>query len=68
MVGGPLTMSERYEVPFRTPGLEARCECGQLIAKVQDNGIELKCKRCKRIVLIPYTRIEGWATLSKSPY
>ncbi len=61
-------MSERYEVPFRTPAQEARCECGQLIAKVQDNGIELKCKRCKRIVLIPYTRIEGWAALSKSPY
>ncbi len=61
-------MSERYEVPFRTPAQEARCECGQLIAKVQDNGIELKCKRCKRIVLIPYTRIEGWATLSKPPY
>jgi len=40
---------------------ETRCECGQLIAKVRGQGLELKCKRCKRIVLIPFTSIEGWA-------
>ncbi len=34
---------------------ETRCECGQLIAKLRSDGVELKCKRCKRIVLIPYT-------------
>ena len=39
---------------------ETRCECGQLIAKLRQGGIELKCKRCKRIVLIPFTSIEGW--------
>jgi phage FluMu protein Com len=43
---------------------ETRCECGQLIAKVRGKGIELKCKRCKRIVLIPFTSIEGWTALS----
>ncbi len=32
---------------------EARCECGQLIAKLRPDGVELKCKRCKRIVVIP---------------
>ncbi|MBM4132214.1 MAG: hypothetical protein FJ245_00450 [Nitrospira sp.] len=49
---------------------ETRCECGQLIAKLRDRGIELKCKRCKRIVLIPFSSIEGWASLahlSESP-
>lgn len=40
---------------------ETRCECGQLIAKVRGQGLELKCKRCKRIVVIPFTSIEGWA-------
>lgn len=40
---------------------ETRCECGQLIAKLRKSGIELKCKRCKRIVLIPFSSIEGWA-------
>jgi phage FluMu protein Com len=42
--------------------LETRCECGQLIAKVCGQGLELKCKRCKRIVLIPFSSIEGWGT------
>jgi hypothetical protein len=41
--------------------LETRCECGQLIAKVCGQGLELKCKRCKRIVIIPFSSIEGWA-------
>ena len=36
--------------------LEARCECGQLMAKLRRNGIELKCKRCRRIVLLPFSR------------
>ena len=38
---------------------EARCECGQLIAKLRRDGVELKCKRCKRIVVIPYSRRKG---------
>jgi phage FluMu protein Com len=39
---------------------ETRCECGQLIAKVRGQTLELKCKRCKRIVVIPFNAIEGW--------
>jgi hypothetical protein len=39
---------------------EARCECGQLMAKLRRDGIELKCKRCRRIVLLPFSGIEGW--------
>lgn len=45
---------------------ETRCACGQLIAKLRQTGIELKCKRCKRIVLIPFSAIEGWAGPSPS--
>jgi hypothetical protein len=41
---------------------ETRCECGQLIAKVCGQGLELKCKRCKRIVVIPFSSIVGWGT------
>jgi len=43
---------------------EKRCECGQLIAKVQTDALQLKCKRCKRIVTIPFASIEGWTPLS----
>jgi phage FluMu protein Com len=34
---------------------EARCECGQLVAKLGLTGVELKCKRCKRLVSIPFS-------------
>jgi phage FluMu protein Com len=43
---------------------ETRCECGQLIAKVRGQALELKCKRCKRIVIIPFNAIEGWSAAS----
>jgi Mu-like prophage protein Com. len=43
---------------------ETRCECGQLIAKVHRQGLEVKCKRCKRIVVIPFSSIEGWGTVT----
>jgi hypothetical protein len=43
---------------------ETRCKCGQLIAKVRGQGLELKCKRCKRIVVIPFSSIEGWGSVA----
>jgi hypothetical protein len=43
---------------------ETRCECGQLIAKLAEGGLELKCKRCKRIVVIPFSAIGGWNDLT----
>lgn len=50
--------------PHTPNNSETRCECGQLMAKVRGQGLELKCKRCKRIVVIPFTSIEGWTALS----
>jgi hypothetical protein len=44
--------------------VETRCECGQLIAKVCGEGLELKCKRCKRIIVIPFSSIEGWSAVA----
>jgi len=32
---------------------EARCHCGHLMARLCKEGVELKCKRCKRIVILP---------------
>lgn len=49
----------------RTVGLlgrladEFRCECGQLMARWLDEGIQLKCKRCRRLVTIPFSEIGG---------
>jgi hypothetical protein len=36
-------------------GEEIRCGCGSLLARQVDRGIELKCRRCKRTVIVPLT-------------
>jgi len=32
---------------------ECRCSCGSLLARLVDGGVELKCRRCKRTVVVP---------------
>ncbi|NKE73792.1 Com family DNA-binding transcriptional regulator [Nitrospiraceae bacterium HYJII51-Mn-bac16s-1-B09] len=32
---------------------QVRCDCGQLVARLTSLGVEIKCKRCKRITIIP---------------
>ena len=34
-------------------GDDCRCLCGNLLARVIDDRVELKCRRCKRTVSIP---------------
>jgi len=31
---------------------DERCECGNLVAKLTENTVEIKCRRCKRIRII----------------
>ena len=33
---------------------DCRCMCGSLLARVVDGGVELKCRRCKRTLLVPF--------------
>ncbi len=39
--------------PDRDGGGVLRCPCGSLLARLVPGGIELKCKRCKRTVIVP---------------
>lgn len=32
---------------------DLRCACGSLLARRVSEGVELKCRRCKRTVVIP---------------
>lgn len=32
---------------------ELRCGCGSLIARLVRDGVEIKCRRCKSIRIIP---------------
>ncbi len=34
-----------------------RCVCGSLMCKITPLGVELKCRKCKRIQLIPNSQI-----------
>lgn len=36
---------------------ELRCSCGNLMAAITEEGIELKCRRCKRRRLMPLKEI-----------
>jgi phage FluMu protein Com len=36
---------------------ECRCTCGSLMAKLTAMGVEIKCRRCKRLQLIPFSRL-----------
>ena len=40
--------------PKAAPLLDERCLCGNLVAKVSVDGVEILCRRCKRIHLIPW--------------
>jgi hypothetical protein len=31
---------------------DVRCSCGNLLARRTARGIEIKCRRCKRVVLV----------------
>ena len=33
-------------------GSALRCNCGSLLARYTDLGLELKCRRCKRTVIV----------------
>lgn len=35
------------------PGDDCRCLCGNLLARVVDGEVELKCRRCKRTLRVP---------------
>ena len=35
---------------------ELRCGCGSLLARVVEDAVELKCRRCKRTWTIPLQR------------
>jgi hypothetical protein len=41
------------------PASDCRCLCGSLLARVVDGGVELKCRRCKRTVLVPLAERVG---------
>lgn len=48
----------------RTECQDFRCCCGSLLARVTPEGVQLKCRRCKRTLLVP---IEGQTSSGRAP-
>jgi phage FluMu protein Com len=42
--------------PAVSEGEALRCHCGSLLARLVPGGVELKCRRCKRTVVIALER------------
>lgn len=38
---------------------DVRCLCGNLVARLVKGGVELKCRRCKRLVVVPLENDAG---------
>jgi hypothetical protein len=36
-----------------------RCCCGSLLARLVEEGVEFKCRRCKQHMIIPLTSMRG---------
>lgn len=32
---------------------DLRCACGSLVARLVPAGVELRCRRCKRLIVLP---------------
>ncbi|MBM4243310.1 MAG: hypothetical protein FJ148_05765 [Deltaproteobacteria bacterium] len=52
---------------MKTPGEESaaalgehRCVCGSLLARLRQEGVELKCRRCKRVVVVRWDSGARW--------
>jgi hypothetical protein len=44
---------------------ECRCLCGSLVARRVPDGVELKCRRCKRTVVLPLEGLAGPAASAR---
>jgi hypothetical protein len=57
----------RREAPSPVPSVrrELCCDCASLLARMRTGEIELKCRRCKRVIIMgPATLGRGWRSLA----
>jgi hypothetical protein len=52
--------ASRAPVPPVVPAAgERRCGCGSLLARLLPEGVELKCRRCKRVVTLTFGELSA---------
>jgi phage FluMu protein Com len=40
-----------------------RCACGSLLARLVRDGLELKCRKCKRQIVVRLTEDRSWTKI-----
>ena len=45
---------KQRETDAAKPNNSLRCSCGSLLARMVADGVELKCRRCKRQVIVSF--------------
>jgi phage FluMu protein Com len=51
-----MARDERHlQPPLGEVAGEVRCGCGSLLARVSAAGVELKCRRCRRFLVVSQT-------------
>ena len=48
-----MSSASPLDPPFAFQSDDCRCLCGNLLARLVEGGVELKCRRCKRTVVVP---------------
>lgn len=53
------TMLRAVKTPTTNDAAEGdcRCSCGRLLARLTRDGLEVKCRRCRRVLLIAWADI-----------
>lgn len=52
--------SERRDRMSQESDSELRCRCGNMMGRTTSRGIEVKCRRCKRIHVIPLSVLDQY--------
>jgi phage FluMu protein Com len=56
-LGGSMESRNQPAFPSSCDSEDYRCLCGSLMAKITPLGVEIKCRKCKRIQLIPNSQV-----------
>src|SRR5262245_22378037 len=64
MIFNFISMNNSTPPSSHSSGHDSRCLCGNLLARLHDAGVELKCRRCKRVVLIPWGDANTWHSIT----
>lgn len=62
-----MTKTTKHETARSVSHDDVRCRCGQLVARWGAEAIEIKCKRCRRVVKIAFSAIEGLPPMAFAP-